>query len=142
MTRRRAVGGLLLVLALAALLVAVGRWERDRRADEENRGMRGILAAVGPLDSPSLKAFRYLQRFQCLLYERNGNPVALELCVDEEGRLIEAIDRRFGDPRISSLRDDPTRSTIRLDRAEVDRLLMVEGVPRRLIDAVHQRESS
>jgi hypothetical protein len=139
---RRLAGWALAALAVAALLVAIGRWERGRRADDQIAGMRRVLAAVGPLDSKSLSAFRYLTNFQCLLYERNGNPVALELCVDAQGRLVEAIDRRSGEPKISSLRDDPTRSTIRLDRAEVDRLLMREGVPRRLIDAVHQKGGS
>jgi hypothetical protein len=139
MTPRRVVAGLVATLVVAALLVVVGRWERDRRADEQVAGMRRVLEAVGPLDSPTLKAFRYLTNFQCLLYERKGNPVALELCVDPDGRLVEAIDRRSGDPKISSLRDDPTRSTIHLDRAQVDRLLMLQGVPRRLIEEAHAR---
>jgi hypothetical protein len=137
-SRRVAVALALATVAVSVLLVAVGRWEAAGRADEQNAGMRRVLAAVGPLDSPSLKAFRYLTSFQCLLYERNGNPVALELCVDERGRVVEAIDRRgSGDPEISSLRDDPGRSTVRVDRAEVDRLLVKEGVPQRLIDFVH-----
>ena len=136
MTRKPAVL-LLAAVALAALLVALGRWERSRRADEQAEGMGRVLAAVGPLDSDSLSAFRYLKNFQCLLYRREVNQVALELCFDVEGRVIEAIDRRSGDPRIWSLRDDPERSTIRVDRAEVDRLLMRMGVPRRLIDAAH-----
>jgi hypothetical protein len=118
-------------------LVLVGRWERDHRADEQNAGMQRVLDAVGPLDDPSLKAFRFLRSFQCLLYERNGFELALELCVDEQGRLVEAIDRRAGEPEISSLRDDPGRATIRRARAVVDRLLIREGVPPRLIDAVH-----
>jgi hypothetical protein len=141
-TGRRVGAAVLAAIALAALLVALGRWERGRRAEEQISGMRRVLAAVGPLDSPTLKAFRYLTSFQCLLYERNGNPVALELCVDPEGRLVEAIDRRAGDPEIASLRDDPTRSTIRLDRDEVDRLLMLQGVPRRLIEEAHGRAST
>src|ERR671910_1312203 len=67
--RRLAALGLA-ALALAALLVAVGRWERTRRADEQNSGMARVLAAIGPLDSPSLSAFRVLTAFQCLLYTR------------------------------------------------------------------------
>jgi hypothetical protein len=140
--RRRLAAGAVGALALAALLVAVGRWERDHRADEEVVGMRRVLAAVGPLDSPSLSAFRYLTDFQCLLYRRGENRVALELCFDPSGRVIEAIDRRSGDPRIWSLRDDPRRSTIRVDRAEVDRLLVRMGVPRRLIREAHARGAS
>jgi hypothetical protein len=138
MTRRTlaALAGAALVAAL--VLVGIGRWEAAHRADVQNAGMQRVLDAVGPLDSPSLKAFRFLRSFQCLLYERNGNPVALELCFDETGRLVEAIDRRgSGDPTISSLRDDPGRATIRADRREVDRLLIRTGVPPRLIAAVH-----
>jgi len=37
--------------------------------------------------------------------------------------LIETIDRRTSTRRISSLRADPLRSTIRVDPAEVQRLL-------------------
>jgi hypothetical protein len=139
---RKPAAWVLAALAVAALLVAVGRWERGHRADEQVSGMRGVLAAVGPLDSPGLSAFRYLTNFQCVLYERGGNRVALELCFDADGRLIEAIDRRSGDPEIWSLRDDPSRSTIRVDRAVVDRLLVRMGVPQRLIDVVHARGAS
>jgi len=129
MSRRRV--GLAVVAALIVLLalVPIGRWERSQRAEEQVRGMSSVLAAVGPLDSPSLKAFRYLQGFQCLIYRRSAHDFALELCVDKRGRLVEAIDRRSGDPEIWSLRDDPTRSTIYLDRREVDTLLHRMGVP-------------
>jgi DNA-binding GntR family transcriptional regulator len=109
--------------AILAALVPLGRWERARRADEQNRGMLMVRAAVGQLDAPSLSAFRHNQTFDCLLYKRNGNPFALELCVDHHSRLIEAIDRRDDGPRIWSLRDDPARSTIRVDHGEVERLL-------------------
>jgi hypothetical protein len=119
-------------LALAALvavallvLVAIGRWERSNRADEQNRKMRAIVAEIGPLDSSSLSAFRYLpaSNFDCLLYRRGRNPFALELCADRDGRVIETIDRRGDDPEIASLRDDRFRSTVRVDRDEVNRLL-------------------
>jgi hypothetical protein len=122
MSRRLAVGAIACAVVLIAL-IPLGRWEASRRADEQNRGMRGVVAAVGPLDSPSLSAFRHNLNFDCLLYKRNGNPFALELCVDHRSRLIEAIDRRGEDPRIWSLRDDPGRSTISIDRGEVDRLV-------------------
>ena len=139
MTRRRLAVGGLAVIAVALLLVAIGRWERQRRADEQIDGMRGVLTAVGDLDSPSLSAFRVLSGFQCLLYRRNQNPVALEVCFDSGGRLVEAIDRREEESRIWSLRDDPERSTIRVDRLLVDKLLIRMGVPPRLIDEAHAR---
>lgn len=129
MTRRRSVAVAAGVLALVAL-VPVGIWERAHRADEEVAGMRGVLETVGPLDNSSLTAFRYFNSFQCLVYRRPGLRLALELCFDGDGRLIEAIDRRSGESRIWSLRDDPKRSTIRVDRVEVDRLLERMGVPR------------
>jgi hypothetical protein len=130
---RRVLGISLAAVVAVGLLIAVGLWERARRADEEVRGMRMVVAAVGPLDSTSLRGFRLLGDFDCLLYGRSGVPYALELCVNDEGRLVEAIDRRSGDPEIWSLRDDPSRSTIRLDRDEVDRLLRRMGVPNRLL---------
>ncbi len=118
--------GLAVVLAV---LVLVGRWERERHADEENRGIAAVLAAVGPLDSPTLAAYRRLNDFDCLLYRRGANPFALELCADRRGGVIEAIDRRSGDPEISSLRDDAARTTVRVDPDEVRRLLRRMGAP-------------
>jgi hypothetical protein len=120
---RRTLAAVLAAVVALALLVPVGRWERSHRAAEQIRGMRAVLAEVGPLDSPSLDAFRRLVGFDCLLYERGQNPFALEVCVDHEARVIETIDRRGDEPRIWSLRDDRTRSTLRVDRTEVDRLL-------------------
>ena len=129
MRRRYVLGAVAAALALLAL-VAIGVWERGHRADSEVAGMRGVLRAVGPLDNPSLTAFRYFNDFQCLVYRRSGLRLALEVCFDGDGRLIEAIDRRSGDAKIWSLRDDPKRSTIRVNRVEVDRLLERMGVPR------------
>jgi hypothetical protein len=71
----------------------------------------------------SLDRYRLLPEFSCLLYGRHGNPFALELCIDAEGRVVEAIDRRSGSPRIASLREDPSAATVRVDRPEVDRLI-------------------
>lgn len=142
MTGRRLVLGVLAALAVAALLVGLGRWEERRRADEQNRGMASVVRLVGPLDSPQLSAFRYLKSFQCLLYRRDGNRVALELCADTDGRVVEAIDRRGDSPRIWSLRDDPTASTVRIDRALLDRQLLRMGVRQELIDAAHAEGGS
>ncbi|HEY8627225.1 MAG TPA: hypothetical protein VIL56_02850 [Gaiellaceae bacterium] len=110
-------------VVLVAVLVAIGQWERSHRAAVQSRGMQQVARTVGPLGSPSLDAFRVLGSFDCLLYKRGANPFALELCIDRSGRIVEAIDRRGGSVRIWSLRDDPTRSTVRVDRAEVERLL-------------------
>jgi hypothetical protein len=114
------------VVALA-ILVVVGRHERSSHAADENRKIAEIRRLVGPLDSPSLNAFRLLPQFSCLLYKRERNRFALELCVDAKGRIVEAIDRRGRTPRIASLREDPSHATVHVDRAEVDRLLRKLG---------------
>jgi hypothetical protein len=127
---------LLVALALVAVvgggLIALGRWEGDRHASQEMRGMRRVLAAIGPLDNPSLSMYRVHVGFgfDCLLYRRGRNRFALEVCFDNPGRVIETIDRRgSGDPQISSLREDPGASKIRIDRALADRLLKRLGAP-------------
>lgn len=120
-----AVAGFMLVAVLALL----GNFERNRRGDTESHGMREVLAAVGKLDSPGLSGFRILVRFDCLVYKRGRNRFALEVCVDHRGRVVETIDRRSGEPRISSVRDDPGQSSVRVDLAEVNRLLRRMNVP-------------
>lgn len=127
MNARRLALGLAAGLVVLLLLVPVGRWERNRHADEENRGIRGVLALVGPLDSRALAGFRRFTSFDCLVYRQGPNPLALEVCVDHEGRVIEGIDRRSGQPRIWSLREDPSRAAVRVDRAFVVRLLRGMG---------------
>ena len=121
-------GGPLAVVAAALIalgaLVLVGRSEGRRHAREENRGIAEIRALVGPLDSPSVDRYRLLTDFSCLLYGRHGNAFALELCIDAQGRVVEAIDRRDRrHPRIFSIREDHSAATVRVDRAEVDRLI-------------------
>lgn len=126
--KRRALVGVAALLVLA-VLVALGSWERERRADRESAGIRAVLSEVGSLDSDELRGFRIFVNFQCLVYERRRNDFALELCVDDAGRVVEAIDRRDGTPEVWSLRDDRSRSQVRVDRREVNRLLRRMNVP-------------
>jgi len=116
---------------ILATLVVVGIVERSHRAHDQSRAMAQVAAEIGPLDAQQLDQYRYLSaRVQCLLYRRGKNPFALELCVDESGRVVETIDRRTAPkPRIHGLRDDPSRSSVRVDRAEVTRLLHSFGIP-------------
>ena len=131
--RRLSQPAVLVLAALAALamLVVVGRWEGRRHARAELAGMRTTLAAVGSLDNRTLSAYRIDidSRFDCLIYKRGSNRLALELCFDRTGRLVETIDRRSGSSKISSLREDPGASTIRVDWSEVVRLLKRLGAP-------------
>jgi hypothetical protein len=125
-SRARAVRGAFAALAAVALLVGLvllGRFEGGRWVDGEVGGMTQTLAAIGPLASPSLTAYRARSDFDCLVYRRGDNPFALEACVDETGRVVETIDRRRFDRSIHSLRAEPQASSLRVDRALVDRLL-------------------
>ena len=91
------------VIAIAAGLVAVGRWEGSRETAREVRGFHIVQRLIGPLDSSALSGFRVLHGFDCLTYRRGANVFALELCVDRGGRVVEAIDRRSYVRRIWSL---------------------------------------
>jgi hypothetical protein len=122
MSRRVAVGAAVLLL-LAVALVAVARWERTRHADRENAGIERVDAAVGALDGPTLAGFRFLEEFQCLIYRRHGRTFALELCVDWDGRVVEGIDRRGDEVEIWSLREDPERARVRVDRRKFERVV-------------------
>jgi hypothetical protein len=115
-----------LVAAAVAVLVAiafVGRSEKRSWADSQLRGMERVLRLVGALDQRSLIGYRILPGFDCLVYQRGPDRLALELCVDRAGRLVVAVDRRGGARRYYDLHSDPGAASIRLDRAEVDRLL-------------------
>jgi hypothetical protein len=119
--------GVAVVVLLA--LIPVGRWEARRHARNEVAGIRRVLAAIGPIDSPSLDAYRdnvaagVKPGFDCLAYKRGSNPFALEFCFTREGRVIEGYDRRGSSPRIWSIREDPNASPIVLDRTKLFALL-------------------
>jgi hypothetical protein len=114
-----------LVVVLVAL-IPIGRWEARRHARHEVAGIRRVLVAIGPLDQPSLDAYRTnisALGHDCLLYRRGSNPFALEFCWDHAGRVVEAYDRRGSGPKIWSLREDPASSAVHVDRARVEALL-------------------
>ena len=129
MTRGRVLVAAAAVAALVAL-IPVGRWERTRHAERQMSGVREVWNAVGGrLDAPGLSGYRLMGTFNCVTYRRGGHDFGLELCVDPEGRVIEAIDRRGDEPEIWSIREDPTRSTLRVDPDELSRLLERMGAP-------------
>jgi hypothetical protein len=124
---RRLVAAAVLVVAAIVATALLGRWERSRWVRGQLRGQERIVRLVGPLDQHDLIGFRVLPQFDCLVYRRGSELLALELCVDRRGRLIEAIDRRRGARRYYDLESDPGAATVRLDRANVDRLLRKMG---------------
>jgi hypothetical protein len=124
MSRGSRVVAVALAAAVAVVaLVAVGRWGARHDVRHEVRGMADVERLIGPLDDRSLSGYRVFPTMDCLTYRRGANALALELCVDPAGRVVEAIDRRRADRRIFSLRYDASASTLRVDRDAVDRLL-------------------
>jgi hypothetical protein len=122
---RRALVAAVGVVAAAAVLVGIGRWEQHRAARSEMAGMRSVLAAIGgDIDSKRLSGYRYGPP-NCLAYHDKTMLLALQLCFDSEGRLIQSVDRRPDQPRYSSLEYEPSLSTIRFPPAQIDRLLQV-----------------
>ena len=115
------------MIVAALLVVGVGRLEAQRQADAQERGMRHVETLVGPLAAASLSGYRRLPDFDCLTYRRVANAFALELCMDASGRVVEAIDRRTTHRRIWSLRFRPSESDVRVDEAQVHRLLRKMG---------------
>jgi hypothetical protein len=128
-SRSRIVVGTLALAVVAAALAAVGRWEHRHDVRRQVRGMERVASVVGPLGGRDLSGYRILPAMDCLTYRRGSNALALELCVDPAGRVVEAIDRRRPARRIFSLRFDRAESTLRVDRARVDALLHHMGAP-------------
>jgi hypothetical protein len=125
---RRVLGIGVAVLALLAVLVAVGRWEEHRAARKEMAGMRTVLAAIGgDINSPRLSGYRFGPP-DCLAYHDRVMALALQLCFDSRGRLIETVDRRPDQPRYSSLEYEPSLSTIRFPRSRIDKLLQLAAL--------------
>jgi hypothetical protein len=121
----RVLGICVAVVVALALLVGVGRWEQHHAARNEMAGMRTVLAAIGgDIDSPRLSGYRYGPP-DCLEYHDKTMLLALQLCFDAEGRLIQSVDRRPEQPRYSSLEYEPSLSTIRFPRKRIDRLLQL-----------------
>ena len=87
--------------------------------------MRAVLAAIGgDIRSTRLSGFR-VGPPKCLAYHTRDMLLALQLCFDSEGRLIQSVDRRPDQPRYSSLEYQPSLSTIRFAPARIDKLLQL-----------------
>ena len=125
MRRVLAVGAAIAVALVA--LIPIGRWEGRRHVDAQLDGIRGVLAAIGPFDQPQLDAYRKMVWFSpaldCLIYRRGANPFALEFCFDDEGRVVEGYDRRGSSPKIWSIREEAEKSTIHIDRPQLEALI-------------------
>lgn len=118
--------------AVLLALIPVGRWEAHRHARHEMAGFRRVLAAIGPLDQSSLDAYRIGigPGLDCLLYKRGANPYALEVCFQASGRVVETYDRRGSSPKIWSLREDPSSSSVFVDGRRAIALVQRLSSPR------------
>jgi hypothetical protein len=113
------------LVATLAVLIAVGRWEEHRAARKELAGMRTVLDAIGgDIRSPRLAGYRYGPP-DCLAYHDRVMLLALQLCFDSQGRLVQAVDRRPAQPRYYGLEYEPSLSTIRFPRKTIDQLLQL-----------------
>jgi hypothetical protein len=123
MTRTRTAVALACVAAL--VLLALGHWERNRAASRANAEMRGVFDVVGSsLTSRRISGYR-LGPPDCLAYEVGPVPYALQLCFDEQGRLVETVDRRAGKPMYASLTWQPSLASLRFRPADVRALIDV-----------------
>ena len=87
--------------------------------------MRTVLDAIGGnIVSPRLSGYRYGSP-ACLAYHDKVMALALQLCFDADGRLVQAVDRRPDQPRYYSLEYEPSLSTIRFPRKTIDTLLQL-----------------
>jgi hypothetical protein len=109
-------------------LVLVGRSEAGRETRHENDQMRKTLAMVSPNLGERLSYYRPTPWFGCFIYGFGSlDPFGVEICVDDQGRVIETIDRRRGAEHIASLRYEPSAARVHLD-------------VRRLLGLLHRRD--
>jgi hypothetical protein len=100
----------------AAILVAVGRSEGSTDVNATNARIQRTVALVGENMGARLNAYRPTPMFGCFLYRFGAlNPYGVEICVDEQGRVVETIDRRNGAEHIASLRYEPSDARVRVD---------------------------
>jgi hypothetical protein len=98
----------------ALVMVVAGRWEGRREARLENARIQETMKIIGSDLSRHLTAYRPTPSFTCLVYGRSDRPFEYEICLDPQGRVIEALDRSLG-LRIGSLRYEPSLATHRIE---------------------------
>ncbi|HUP32567.1 MAG TPA: hypothetical protein VM184_05990 [Gaiellaceae bacterium] len=121
--RRRVAAFALAAVVLAVALVAIGRLEQRRGLERHQHELLAVFAASGGrIDSRTVSAFRPGPP-RCLFYAAGEEPYALQLCFDEEGRLVESADRRrAGRPSYATVARTPERAPVRVSPAELNAL--------------------
>jgi len=111
-------------VVVAVLLVLLGRYERQHEQASVVRHIAAVRAAIGPsLTRPGPDNYVYNPGRSCLLYSAGGRSYALELCVDAQGRVVEAVDRRGLSPHFYSLVEEPGAARLHIDPALVASLI-------------------
>lgn len=120
-------------VALLALAVPLGRLEGSRAAATQIDRIEAVWTAVGPLDSPKLRAFRFDRGWACLFYLGGGRFYGYELCFDGSGRLVETADRRGKSPIFGSVAAEPELAPTRVSTATVLAVLRRHGVSEKVL---------
>jgi hypothetical protein len=112
--RRAAWAGLAAAVALG--LVAIGRVEGHRQQQQTVRGIERVRAAIGPsLTHPGPTDYVATGDETCLLWASGGRSYALELCMNWQGEVIEADDRRGVTLEVYRLVGHPGAAPFRID---------------------------
>ena len=94
------------VIVAAVLVVIVGRAELASERRKEIDGIALVRSLVGG---------KIAKPVNCLIYESGGRPIALELCADRYGRIVEAVDRRGSLPVFYNITFEPQVATEHID---------------------------
>jgi hypothetical protein len=102
------------VIVAAVLVVIVGRAELASERRKEIDGIALVRSLVGGKIAKPVN-FRVSPDLYCLIYESGGRPIALELCADRYGRIVEAVDRRGSLPVFYNITFEPQVATEHID---------------------------
>jgi hypothetical protein len=99
----------------AVAVTAAGLLGKHHEQNAMRRGIDEVRVAIGPsLTRPGPTDYLYSPGRTCLLYGAGGVAYALELCIDSQGRVVEAVDRRGSTPRFYSIVEEPGASPFRI----------------------------
>jgi hypothetical protein len=115
---------------LAIVIVVVGREERTSERRHDLDGIALVRSLVGRRIGSAVN-YRVSSNLYCLLYSARRRVFALELCVDGQGRIVEAVDRRGTLPTFYSVAAEPTAANERLDLHLVSRLIAKLSAPKK-----------
>lgn len=130
---RRAVAVWVTVVSLImiAACIPLGRWQAHRALAAEQVKIERIASLVAPVGSRPATAYR-LAVYDCLLYPVGHDPYAIELCFDQRGGLVEAIDRRqLGfPPEVGTVRYEASGAPVVIPPTRLLRLFHAAGALR------------